>query len=267
MRATYWVWRRELAVLFRAPILYVVGGLFLVVQGIAFAGLVGALSDPRRPAPLGALFEGQLAGTLLTWVLELVVLSLLGMRTIADDKRAGSWEALLTAGVGEGAAVAGKWLAAVTVYVAIWLPTLAYLALVAAYRADAGGWDAPAIGLGYAGAIAIGASLLAWAIAASAATSSLLAAGALGFAWLIGIFLVGELPGLWPALAVDHPALAAVLDAASLRAIATGFARGLIAGRAVIVLAGLAVVGLSLAITLACAGRRRRREVAIRGAG
>jgi ABC-2 type transport system permease protein len=267
VRATYWVWRRELAVVFRAPILYVVGGLFLVVQGIAFAGLVGALSDPRRPAPLGALLEGQLAGSLLTWVLELVVLTLLGMRTIADDKRSGSWEALLTAGVGEGAAIAGKWLAAVTVYAVIWLPTLAYLALVAVYRADAGGWDAPAIAIGYAGAIAIGAALLAWAIAASAATSSLLAAGALGFAWSIGLFLVGELPGLWPDLAVDHAALAAGLDAVSLRTIATGFARGAIAWRAVLVLAALTVVGLSLAITLACAGRRRRREVAIRGAG
>ena len=56
------MWRRELQVTLRAPIVYVVGGLFLVVQGIAFAGLVGALSDPRRPAPLGALLEGQLVG-------------------------------------------------------------------------------------------------------------------------------------------------------------------------------------------------------------
>ncbi|MGE0403475.1 MAG: hypothetical protein AB7T06_42615, partial [Kofleriaceae bacterium] len=112
MRAAYWVLRRELHVMLRAPIVYVVGGVFLVVQGVAFAGLVGALSDPRRPAPLGALLEQQLAGTLLTWVLSLVVLTLLGMRAIADDKKTGAWELLLTAQVGEGAAVVGKWLAA-----------------------------------------------------------------------------------------------------------------------------------------------------------
>jgi hypothetical protein len=265
--AAYWVWRRELAVMLRAPILYVVGGLFLVVQGIAFAGLVAALSDPRRPAPLGALLEGQLAGTLLTWVLELVVLTLLGMRTIAEDKRSGSWEALLTAGVGEGAAVAGKWLAATTVYALVWVPTLAYLAVVAVFRADTGGWDLPAIAVGYAGAIAVGAALLAWAIAASAATTSLLSAGALGFAWLIGIFLVGELPALWPDLATDHPALALALDTVSLRAIATDFARGDLGARGLAVLAGLTVVGLSLAITLACAGRRRARELRIRALG
>jgi ABC-2 type transport system permease protein len=251
----------------RAPILYLVGGLFLVVQGIAFAGLVGALSDPRRPAPLGALLEGQLAGTLLTWVLELVVLTLLGMRAIAEDKRTGSWEALLTAGVGEGAAVAGKWLAAATVYALVWLPTLAYLVVVALYRADTGGWDLPAIAVGYAGAIALGAALLAWAIAASAATASALAAGALGFAWLVGIFLIGELPALWPDLATDHPALALALDTISLRMIATDFARGYVGVRALAVLAGLTVVGLALAITLACAGRRRRAELRIRTLG
>jgi len=59
VRAVYWVWRRELAVTLRAPILYVIGGLFLVVQGLAFAGLVGALSDPRKPAPLGALLRDE----------------------------------------------------------------------------------------------------------------------------------------------------------------------------------------------------------------
>src|SRR5574341_1410410 len=128
LRAAYWVWRRELQVTLRAPIVYLVGGLFLAVQGIAFAGLVSALSDPRRPAPLGALLEGQLAGTLLTWVLQLVVLTLLGMRTIADDKRSGAWELLLTAQVDERVAVVGKWLAAVTIYALLWIPTLAYLA-------------------------------------------------------------------------------------------------------------------------------------------
>ena len=266
MRAAYWVARRELHVMLRAPIVYVVGGVFLVVQGVAFAGLVGALSDPRRPAPLGTLLESQLAGTLLTWVLELVVLTLLGMRAIADDKKSGGWELLLTAQVGEGAAVVGKWMAASLIYALLWLPTLAYLGVVAAFRADDGGWDLAAIAVGYGGAIAIGAALLAWTIAASAAMSSTLGAGALGFALLIGLFLVGELPALWPDLAVDHPAVATALDAASVRGLARGFARGELGLPAIAAVLTLAIVGLSLAITLACAGRRRRAEVRTRAA-
>ena len=261
MRSVVAVARRELQIMLRAPIVYIVGGLFLVVQGIAFAGLVGAMSDPRDPAPLGDLLEGQLAGTLLTWVLALVVLTLLGMRAIADERRAGGWELLLTAPVGEGAAVVGKWLAASIVYALLWLPTLAYFVVVAMFRGDHGGWDAGAIAAGYAGAIAIGAALLAWAIAASAATSTTLAAGAAGFALLVAWFLVGELPSVWPDLAHEHPGVAAALAAASVRETATGFARGDIALAAVVRVAGLAATGLSLAIALACAGRRRRGEV------
>jgi ABC-2 type transport system permease protein len=177
------------------------------------------------------------------------------MRTIADERRTGGWELLLTARVGEGAAVVGKWLAAVTVYALLWLPTLAYLGVVAIFRADAGGWDVPSIICGYAGAIAMGAALLAWAVAASAATTTPLAAGALGFAFLIAIFLVGELPtvGL------------AVPAAISVRGQLATFARGELALPAIVFVLALATTGLSLAITLACAGRRkdvRRRAAA-----
>ena len=35
----------------------------------------------------------------------------------------------------------GKWLAATTVYALLWIPTLAYLGVVAAFRGDGGGWD------------------------------------------------------------------------------------------------------------------------------
>lgn len=264
VRAAYAVWRRELQITLRAPIVYVIGGLFLAVQGVAFAGLVSALSDPRRPAPLGALLEGQLAGTLLTWVLQLVVITLLGMRTIADDKRSGAWELLLTAQVGEGAAVVGKWLAATTVYALLWLPTLAYLVVVASYRVDPGGWDLPTIAVGYLAAITLGSALLAWAVAASAATSTTLVAGAIAFAMLIGLFLVGELAAAFPDLAPSHPALARMIGAISLRGQLTSFARGEVTASGVVLIAGLALTGLSLAIALACIGRRRPRELRIR---
>ena len=265
--SAYWVWRRELQVTLRAPIVYVIGGLFLAVQGIAFAGLVDVLSDPQRPAPLGALLEGQLAGTLLTWVLQLVVLTLLGMRTIADDKRSGAWELLLTAQVDERAAVIGKWLAAVTIYALLWIPTLVYLAIVAIFRVDSGGWDLASVATGYAGAIVLGAALLAWTVAASAGATSTLVAGALGFALLIAMFLVGELPSAFPDLAVEHPGIAGALGAVSLRGLLTRFARGEVAVSSIAYVAGLAFVGLSLAVVLACAGRRRRREVTRRVAG
>ncbi len=265
LRATYWVARRELHEMLRAPLVYGIGAVFLVVQGVAFAGLVNSLSDPRSAPPLGALLEGQLAGTLLTWVLQLVVLTLLGMRAIADDKKSGAWELLLTAQVGEGAAVIGKWLAASVLYALLWLPTLVYFGVVAVFRADTpGGWDWASIACGYVGAIAVGMALLAWAIAASAATRSTLAAGGLGFALLVVLFLVGEVPALWPELPVEHPSIARALEALGVRNAVLGFARGELGLPALVLVAGMTVTGLSLAIALACAGRRRSREVRTR---
>jgi len=258
MSAAYWTFRRELHGMLRAPIVYLVGGLFLAVQGIAFAGLVGAMSDPRRPALLSSLLEGQLAGTLLTWVLQLVVITLLGMRAIADDKTSGAWELALTAGASERAVVVGKWLAATVLYALLWIPTLAYFAVVAAFREGGQGFDLLQIAVGYGGAIALGAALLAWAIAASAATSQTLTAGALGFALLVAIFLAGELPVLWPELGSD------VLAAISIRAQLAAIARGEVSLGALVAFAGIAVTGLSAAIAFACVGRRRKREVRAR---
>ena len=253
MRAVYWVMRRELAVTLRAPIADLIGGLFLVVQGIAFGGNLDAMANPQAAAPLGALLEGQLAGTLLTWVLQLVALTLLGMRAIADDRRTGAWELLLTARVSERAAVLGKWLAATLVYALLWVPTLAYLGVVAIYRSGSGGWDLGSIAVGYAGAIAMGGALLAWTVAASAATANPLVAGAAGFAAVIALFLVGE---LGPFVG-DHATLAAIVDAVSLRGHLLRLARGDVAAATLALLAGLAVVGLSLATALAGVGRRR----------
>src|SRR5262249_44257070 len=133
--------------------------------------------------------------------------------------------------------------------------------VVAVFRVDDGGWDIASIITGYLGAIAVGAALLAWTVAASAAATSSLVAGAFGFALLIGLFLVGELPSSFPDLAVDHPTLARALSAVSLRGQLTTFARGEIAGSALCFVVGLALTGLSAATALACVGRRRHGEL------
>jgi ABC-2 type transport system permease protein len=251
----------ELRGYLRAPAAWAIAALFLAVQGVGFAGQVAALSDPRRPAPLGAVLEGFFAGSLLTWSLGLAVIALLAMRALAEDRRAGTWETLLTAPVGEGAAVAGKWLAAAAFHAVLWVPTVAYLIVVAAYRPAGAAWDLAPVLTAYAGVVAIGAALLAVAFAASAFSPSPLVAGAAGYAALMLLLLAGELPALAPGLAADHPTLAAIVDAIAVRARLAELARGEVTLAAVALIAGLVAVGLSLAITGACAGRRRPREL------
>jgi ABC-2 type transport system permease protein len=248
--------RRDLGATLRAAVGLVVGVLFLAAQGASFAALVSALSDPRRLAPLGAVLEGHFGGTLLHWTLQLAVVSLIAMRTIAEDRRAGTWEVLLTAPVRESEAVLGKWLAAVAFYALLWLPTLAYLVVLAVYSPPDARIDPGPVAAAYAGEIAIGAAFLAVGVAWSAATASQIVAGIGTFATLLGLLLVGEAPSL----GADLPWAAALSPRAHLAA----FARGEIALPSLVAIAGLAVTGLSAAIALAGAGRRRRDETASR---
>jgi ABC-2 type transport system permease protein len=248
--------RRELGAYLRAAVAYVVGVLFLAAQGASFAALVAALTDPRRLAPLGAVLEGYFGGTLLHWTLQLAVVSLIAMRTIAEDRRAGTWETLLTAPVSEAEAVIGKWLAAALFYGFLWLPTLAYLAVLAAYSPAGASIDPGPVAAAYAGEIAIGAAFLAVGVAWSAATTSQIVAGVGAFATLLGLLLVGEAPSL----GLDLPWAQAVSPRAHLAA----FARGEIGVPSLVALAGLTAVALSAAIALAGHGRRRRGETATR---
>lgn len=260
VRATWLIARRELAAQLRAPIAYVVGVLFLAVQGVSFAALVMRLSDPARPAPLGAVLEGHFGGTLLGWALALAIVPLLTMRLCAEDRRAGTWEVLVTAPVGDGAVVTGKWAGATVFYALLWLPSLAYLLVLGRYLPAGAALDAGPIATGYLGVWLVGAGLLALGTAASAATASQIVAGALAFGAAIGLLLVGELGSLAPEWLAEHPALAAAATWLSPRDHLAAFARGEITAAALGFVATLIAVGLSAAIALAGWGRRRRGE-------
>ncbi|HTJ43079.1 MAG TPA: Gldg family protein [Kofleriaceae bacterium] len=257
MRATWLVARRELAAYLRAPVAYVVGVLFLAVQGASFAALVSALSDPARPAPMGAVLEGHFGGTLLHWALELAVIALVSMRAVAEDRRAGTWEVLVTAPVAEGAAIAGKWLAASIFYALLWLPTLAYLIVLSAYAPAGATIDPGPIVSAYAGEWLIGAALLAVGVAWSAMTASQIFAGAASFAFGMALLLAGEAVGSAPDFSAAHPTIAAIAGALSPRAHLLAFARGEITLGAIVFVVGLTAVGLSGAVAAVGWGRRR----------
>ncbi len=260
LRRVWAVARLELHALLAAPVVYVIGALFLIVQGASFSSLVSAMADPERPAALGAVLELQLGGTVLGWSLWAMVLALLGMRAIAEAKKSGEWEALICAGVSERAAVLGKWLAHSALLALLWLPTTAYLGVVASYQRGGAGWDLCSIAAGYLGVWAIGAALLAWSLAASAVTSHPLVAAALGYLVLMVILLVGELPSIAPELVADAPGLGAAAAALGLRGHAAALARGEVTAEALAVIAGLGGVGLSAAVAAAGRGRRRAQE-------
>ncbi len=255
-RAAGEVARKELTIYLRSPIALVVAAAFLVLEGASFTALVAVLADPTRPAPLGAVLEGHFGGTLLHWTLQLTVLAALAAR-IAEERRAGTWEALVTAPVPEGAAITGAWLAALAFYALLWLPTLGYVAVLVHFAPAGVTLDPGPLATAYVGEVAIGAAALALALAAGAWSAQPLVATIAGFGVLLAWLIVGELPAMWPELARSSPTVAAVLDRGGPRAILAALARGEVRWESLAALAALTAGGLRIATAMVAVGRRR----------
>jgi len=173
---------RELRAYFFSPLAYIVLFFFLAVNGVIFVFLVGQLNDPRSAGgpPLGYFFRS-------TWLMLLLLGPLLTMRLVSEELRSGSIEVLMTAPVTEGEVIAGKFLAALTFYAFLWLPTLAYGAMISAYEKV----DWGPIAAGYLGVLLIGSLFLAIGTFASATTRSQLLAAMMTGALIFVLFLLG----------------------------------------------------------------------------
>jgi ABC-2 type transport system permease protein len=136
------------------------------------------------------LFFGQ---TVYFWLVLLFVAPVLTMRLISEERRSGTIEVLMTAPVSEAQVVIGKYLAALLFYVFLWLPTLAYPAVLAYYSEV----DWGPVLAGYLGVLGIGALFLAIGLLASSLTRSQLVAAILTFAMLIPLFTFGLLENLF----------------------------------------------------------------------
>jgi len=174
--------QRELKAYFYSPLAYVVLCFLLVVNGIVFALILSFLNDPMSPAgrPLDLFF----GGTFFFWLVVVFAAPVLTMRLLAEERRSGSIEVLMTAPVTEGQVVAGKYLAALFFYAFLWLPTLAYAGIVA-YNSKI---DWGVVGSGYLGILLVGALFLAVGTFASAMTSNQIIAAVMSFAILLGLF-------------------------------------------------------------------------------
>jgi ABC-2 type transport system permease protein len=233
--------RREWAAYFRAPAGWAVLALFLCLQGIVFWMFVRFLARPD--APPGGVMEFFFGGTILYWIALALLATVTPMRLLAEERRAGTIEPLLTAPVTPAEVVVGKWLAAVAFYLCAWAPTLLYLVYLGACGAHL---DAGPIAAGYLGTVLLGAAALALGLCASALTRNQIVAATLSFVAFFVVLLVGVLE-----TQVSSPALGSLLRRASLFRIMEDFGHGIVDSRHVVLLASVTAVclgGAALAV-------------------
>ncbi len=187
MRASFAIFKRELAQNFYTPMAYVILVVFLLWNGGTFVLLLQQFaSNPQISGSRGPM-QLLFGGSILFFLPMLLFCPALTMRAFAEERRSGTLEALMTAPVRDVEVVLGKYLAALVVYVVLWAPTILYAMVLRKF----GPLDWGALGAAYLGTFLLGAALLSLGLLASALARSQITAFILGFAFTSGLFLLG----------------------------------------------------------------------------
>jgi len=187
---------RELRAYFFSSFAYVVLFFVLVINGFTFSLIVGFLSDPRTGGETQTLFQLFFGGTFLAWLMIWVTPPLLTMRLLAEERRSGSIESLMTAPVSETDVVVAKYLASLVFYIVLWLPTLAYVLMVAHSSDIASNVDWGPIWSAYLAIILVGGLFLAVGVFCSAATKNQIVAAVSSFAMVLLLTALSFVDGL-----------------------------------------------------------------------
>ena len=151
MRHVLTLARRELATYFLGPMAFLVLLAFQVIAWLNFYDLVDSLArNSRSFSGVRDPLNTYITGSTPFWIGLLVAIPALTMRLLAEERRSGTIEPLLTAPVTEGEVVVAKWLAGVVMYLVLLAPSAFYLPFLyyqAKYQFDLGPVLAVGIGL------------------------------------------------------------------------------------------------------------------------
>lgn len=200
--------RHEVRVLLISPATYIATVLFLGLMGFIFQGLlVSFVRESQDVSPAVGFFN-------LFWVPVFFLSPLLTMRSLAEERRLGTIETLMTTPVTTPEVVLAKFFAAYLFYLALWLSTLSFHWVLFRFAEDPRLIDpGPLVG-GYLFVALSGLMFIAAGIFASALTRSQLVAGlltftmsfvfTLGFRYLADFSLFQNDPESLRAIIVDH---------------------------------------------------------------
>ena len=192
--------RRELGALFVSPIGWVVAAVFtFLVSGFGFIGTVLAGQ------------QATMAGVsnIITGLLSLILIPVLTMRLIAEERSQGTLELLLTSPVRDWELAVGKWLGAFAFYLLLLATTLVYVVLLAIYVPDkttitvagvsirVGALDFGLIASTYIGMLLVGTASVAIGVLASALTKNQIIAYVVTLLGLLAIWYTAFLLGFF----------------------------------------------------------------------
>ena len=162
---------------------YIAAVLFLLVMGFIFTSMLDLYSVSAQETTPAVIFFQYF------WVPVLFMVPLLTMKSIAEERRLGTLETLLTTPVSTVEVVLGKYFAAYFLYIALWACTGGFFYILYRFAGDARFIDlGPLVG-GYVFIAVSGLMFVALGIFASALSRNQAVAGILSFAMLFALII------------------------------------------------------------------------------
>jgi ABC-2 type transport system permease protein len=206
---------REWRAYFFSPLAYVILAAYMFLNGLIFWRILAFLSAPGAPRER---FLSLMFSNTFFWIFTLFLVPIITMRLLAEERRSGTLEILLTSPVSEATVIFGKFLAALGFFLVIWVPSLFLILWVRSQTPV----DLGAVAAGYLGIVLIGAYFMSIGIFASTLTKNQIVAAIIAFAVLIPIFATGLFQS-----SVD-PAQQSVVDYLNMWDHMEEFARGVV---------------------------------------
>lgn len=187
MKNFFHLLRNEFRTLLYSPATYIAGVLFLVLMGLVYWSILkGYTLSPQEDTPATQLFR-------VFWMPAFFVVPLLTMRSVAEERRLGTLQTILTTPTPTSAVVLAKFFAIYFFYLFLWALTIAFPAItIEMTTLDMGQegaflFDKPSILGGFLFVALSGTLFISLGIFCSSLTRSQLVAGMLCFT---GLFLL-----------------------------------------------------------------------------
>jgi ABC-2 type transport system permease protein len=235
MKNTLTIAKRELRAYFDSLVAYVVIGLSMLGLGLWMFAVQGFWSVDK--ASLAQFFAS------IPYALALIVIPLVTMRALAEEKRSGTLELLITMPVKDSEVILGKYLGALGMVVILLFATLLYPLAMFVWPWHLGALDWGPVGSAYLGLLLFSSAACAIGMLFSSITESQIIAFFLTAAVLLFLLFLGPMIDLFKLTGGAGDAIAFI----SLHTQFDGFARGVIDTRSIVYFVSIATVCLLLA--------------------
>ena len=229
------IWR-EIEANFYSPLSYIVLTMFLLLNGYSFY-----ISIPDAGGNVSDAIRFFLGLSWMSWLASIFIPPLITMRLVAEEKKSGTIELLMTAPVTETQVVVAKYIGALFFYIFLWSPSLLYIVIIKRYGAIP---DNGVILSSYAGIFLLGSSFIALGVLTSTLSGNQIVAAITALILNLLIFFIPLLSQV-----IEWDAMRRVLqDLWVLGHFEFSFSKGVIDSFHVVFYAGLTAFFLFLAV-------------------